>query len=464
MLGFFIVLIVLLNTVTAFVTVFRSPRDITASWAWLLVMLIPIIGPLIYFVLGRRLPHDRLRADSPHNAHGTAVAIERQLASLHDGKTDRLKTTLLRTAEALLSSDNHVEIIFERADFMHRLCKDLQHAERSVLVEAYTIEPGSEGEHVRDLLTAAAKRGVTVRVLYDVFGSRRLRNNFWRELVRSGGHVATFASSKQGRINPRINYRNHRKIVVVDSALAYSGGFNIGRSKNKVRQSRDIELRVCGAAVSVYERIAISDWNTASRAETVEYPQPALPLVGSTSGTLQVFASIPNLGTAQFNIVYLRMIATAEKQIVIQTPYFIPSDSLMDALGLAVGRGVEVRVIMPKHSVQPILTSASMFYMERLVNLGVHAMIYQGDFVRSRVVVVDGKIASVGTANFDPRSFNLNFEVNTFIYDPDLCQQLLAASAREERYARQLSAKALARIPRRRKLGQELARLFAPVL
>ncbi|WP_155285931.1 cardiolipin synthase [Lacticaseibacillus zhaodongensis] len=464
MLGIIIGTILLLNTVTAFVTVFRRPQDIATSWAWLLVMLIPIIGPLVYFVLGRRLPHDRLRADSPRNAHGTALALERQLAGLETGKAAKLKATLIRVGGALLSSGNQVELIGERTEFNRRLCTDLSAARKTILLEAYTIEPGADGRRVRDLLTAAAKRGVTVRVLYDDFGSRRLGAKFWRDLKHADGQVETFGSSKRGRLNPRVNYRNHRKIIVIDAAIAYTGGFNIGRQKNKVRQTRDIQLRVRGTAVSIYERIAIADWNTTASTPAVEYTEPAVPVPPRPGATLQVLASIPSLGTAQLDIAYLRLIAIAEKEIVIQTPYFIPSDSLMDALGLAVGRGVTVRVLMPKRSDQPILTAASMFYMERLVNLGVHALIYQGDFVRSKVVIVDGKVASVGTANFDPRSFNLNFEVNTFIYDVDLCQRLLAASQREARYAHELTAMGIAAIPRRRKFGQELARLFAPVL
>ncbi|WP_179395257.1 cardiolipin synthase [Lacticaseibacillus absianus] len=469
-------LVLVVNAGLALITMLRRPREISATWGWLLVLLIlPVIGFGFYGLFGRKLSTNKLNAmatqhrlgiDQMVAAQREAVAVGQDLIGNHQAAgVPELVRALLQVDAALITTLNDCQLISTRTAFETRLFADLAAAQTQIHIEAYTIEPDATGRRLRTLLCAKARAGVRVRVVYDTFGSHRLSPKFWQPLILCGGSVEPFIATRFGRANPRINFRNHRKVIVIDGRIGYMGGFDIGSSPRRRPIAHDTELRLTGQAVAVLQARFFMDWNTTAKVQKVDFhPQDFPPAPDTGTTTLQIVAGGPEQPLEAIKLGYLRLLGMAKHSIWVQSPYFVPDDSLIDALAIAANSGIDVRIMVPRRTNQPMMARATRFYLDRLVRVGAQIYYYNDDFLHNKTVVVDGQFLATGTANLDIRSFRLNFELAAFIYDKTLAQQAAALFTADMARATHYTHAMAKRKPRLTRLGEELSRLLTPIL
>jgi cardiolipin synthase A/B len=433
-------LVLILNIVFAFVVVFGERRDASSAWAWLLVLsFIPVLGFFLYLFLGQNLSRARLFSWEDKKKIGIEQDIAHQLEEIRSGTFHYHKESEYNAQELIflhllgndapLTRDNSVEIFTDGRAKFERLLKDIQSAKHHIHIQYYIIKRDNLGKRIRDTLIEKAKEGVKVRVLYDELGSRGLSRRFFEELREAGGEVEIFFPSKFRLVNFRLNYRNHRKIVIVDGHTSYIGGFNIGDEYLGLNPHfgywRDTHLRIQGTSVHAIQTRFILDWNQASYSHDIDYDQVLFPKP-STNGNvgIQIVTSGPDSEWSQIKNGYIKMISLAKKSILIQTPYFIPDASLLDTIRIACLSGVDVKIMIPNKPDHIFVYWATLSNVGELLKAGAKVYIYDNGFLHAKTVVVDEEIASVGTANIDIRSLNLNFEINAFIYDKKIAKDL----------------------------------------
>lgn len=347
------------------------------------------------------------------------------------------------------------------------LIQDLEQAKHHIHLLYYIVRHDHLGTKIANVLIKKAQEGVEVRFLYDDMGSRSLSRKYVRRLERANIQVGAFFPPKIPKINFKINYRNHRKLAIIDGEIGYIGGFNIGDEylgkSNKFGYWRDTHLRVRGDAVKTMQTRFILDWNQASR-HHIGYDEKYF--IGGDNGDvgMQVVSSGPDQDWEQIKYGYIKMILAAEEYVYIQTPYFIPDDSLMDALRIAALSGVKIKIMIPNKPDHAFVYWATLSNVGELLDEGAEIYLYQNGFLHAKTIVVDGKISSVGTANIDVRSFRLNFEVNAFLYDANIAQQLVAAFQQDIHLSTQMTKSLYARRSLGIKFKESVSRLLSPIL
>jgi cardiolipin synthase len=301
----------------------------------------------------------------------------------------------------------------------------------------------------------------------DALGNR-LHNSDLEPLIAAGGKVEKFFPSSLSFINLRLNYRNHRKLAIIDGQIGFIGGFNVGNEyislKKKMGYWRDTHLKIRGTAVHDMQTRFLLDWQTASSEKIEQYSEyyPS-PEICGTSG-IQIVSCGPDSPQQEIKQGYIKMINSAKNCVSIHTPYFIPDDSIQEALKIAALSGVDVKIMIPNKPDHIFVYWATYSFIGDLLNAGVRAFIYNKGFLHSKSIVVDQKISSVGTANFDIRSFKLNFEVNAFIYDVDIAQKLHQAFEQDLEFCEELTLEKYLNRPRIIKFKESISRLLTPVL
>ncbi len=474
--------IILINEIAAIYTVFREKRDIAATWAWLLVLtLIPVIGFIIYAFLGRKLPHRRLNLMKTQTQLRIQEAIDRQKQQFINMPKPRHTTTQIyrrtvrlfqRLDDSFLSQHNQVTIYTDGEKLFRQMFDEIAAAKKSIHIEFYTIYNDQIGNQLRTLLERKAAEGVEVRVLYDSWGSMGVRQSFYDGLRERGGHATQFLLTHNNLFDFRLNYRDHRKIVVLDGKIGYVGGFNVGDQYlgrlPKFGPWRDTHLRIIGGGVYGLQRRFIGDWNASvsCSSEKLNHYRQYFPEIqvqhGSTA--LQVVSSGPESELEKIKLGYLRLINTAQDHIWIQTPYLIPDDSVLDALRVATHSGIDVRIMIPCKPDHPFVYRATQYYAHVLANEGVTIYTYQRGFLHAKTMMIDGKMSSVGSANLDFRSFKLNFEINAFIYDSDTTDQLEQIFVNDIRNSRVVTAAVFDQQSRWLRFKQRFSRLLSPIL
>ena len=335
----------------------------------------------------------------------------------------------LVSSESLFTQDNQVEIYVTGSEKFDSLLKSLESARKYIHLEYYIFRSDNLGKKIISILEEKAKQGVEVKLLYDAIGGINLSTLFFKNLKHNGGHVACFFPSFLYYFNLRVNYRNHRKIAIIDGEEAFVGGFNIGDEylglSKRYGLWRDTHLKIKGSAVNDLQRQFIFDWQFASKNEMKfaekEYFQNQKNY-GKTG--IQIVSSGPDSKWTSIKDSYFKIINSSRKNIYIQSPYFIPDESIFEALKVAALSGIDVRIIIPDKPDQIFVHWASSSYMGELLESGARCYQYNNGFMHSKMLVSDGRVASVGTANIDIRSFYLNFEVNAFIYDRSVAESL----------------------------------------
>ncbi|WOV87111.1 cardiolipin synthase [Sporosarcina oncorhynchi] len=473
-------IIYILNTLLAIALIFLERRDPASTWAWLLVLFfIPLFGFVIYLLFGRKLRDKHNFRWSGKNRIGIETLIDYQIEAIEEERFDfKLDDTAhyhdmiylhLRNNHAVLTQDNDVQVFNDGAAKFKALLDDLENAKDHIHFQYYILRLDALGTKIMNVLIKKAKQGVKVRVLYDDIGSRGLRIKHLKELTDAGGEVTAFFPAILPLINPRLNYRNHRKVVVIDGRIGYVGGFNVGDEylglDKKFGYWRDTHLRIEGSAIHPLQTRFLLDWNQASAMEDIDYAEryfPAIPTKGSVG--LQIVSSGPDAEWEQIKDGYLKMIFLAKEYIYIQTPYFIPDVSFLDALRIACLSGVDVRIMIPNKPDHMFVYWATYSNVGKLLKAGAKVYIYENGFIHAKQIVVDDEVSTVGTANIDVRSFKLNFEINAFIYDREKSHELAELFESDMQLSTELTYEMYLNRTRGIKIKESVSRLLSPIL
>ena len=478
----------LINIGFAIWTVFRTRRDIASTWAWLLVLSVfPVIGFIIYLFVGRKLSSDDIFTIRVEQEAFGKKLVERQQKRVRghqflvsSGKLARARQLIslsLSLDRALVTFNNKVHVFTDGHQLFDKLIDDINHAEKQVYVEFYTFYADDLGKRVLKALEAAAKRGVTVKVLYDLSGSRGTTYRFFAHLEELGGDAQPFNSKSNKRITtPRLNYHLHRKIVVIDQQIGYIGGFNIGDqylgTVPKFGYWRDTHLRIVGqAAMMLMVRFGM-DWNTTCRKTDKQRIDLTAPFknfkveqpTDEEDVAMQIVSSGPDNDNFAIRRGYESIISSARKYVYIQTPYLIPGEPILESLVIAARSGIDVRIMIPCMPDHPFVYRATEYYAKYLVNNGVKVYKYDNGFIHAKTMVSGNNLASVGSANQDYRSYRLNFEANAFAYSEQLTAELKAAFERDMEKSTLLMPEYFAKQSNWRKFKQYFSRLLSPIL
>jgi cardiolipin synthase len=468
--------------VTAVVGILAQRRSPIATLAWVLgLVLLPYVGALVYLFFGpRRLQRRRVRYAVAQDrvARSAAKLAPARAVTPFDGRVGQrqLVELVARTGEGRAARAERVAL-YDDGDACYAAIADaIRSARHHVHIEYYIWEPGAAGAALRDALAARAAAGVEVRVLIDALGSNRLPGDYWTRLEAAGGRVALFNPIGLSRLKPQLlNFRTHRKLVVCDGRIGFTGGMNVSDRHSRAFEGelawRDTHLVVEGEPVHKLQRIFLEDWLFADGTErgaelfAAEYFPP---LAAASGPWVQVVASGPDDDRAAIYRCYFAALAGARRRIWLTTPYFVPDEPILLALTTAAQRGVDVRVLVPRHGDSRLVAAAARTYFDDLVRAGAHVAEYGPPMLHAKTLVVDDDIAIVGTANIDNRSFRLNFELIAVLYDAPLATQLAAQFSADLRRAaewRRPSRRRLQRFgPLLDRFLDSLARLFSPIL
>lgn len=472
-------LFLVLNIVLAGFVVFLERRDAGATWAWLLVLFfIPVAGFILYLIFGQNLSRKKIFEWKDKNKIGIMEITKYQIELLkkgefpfHDNRTSQYKDIiymLLVNDRAVLTQDNKVDIFTDGYDKFRALLSDIMDADDHIHLVYYILRNDELGKELLEALVQKAKDGVEVKVLYDAMGSRRLPRKFFRPLIEAGGKVSAFFPAILPHLNLQVNYRNHRKLAIIDGEIGYIGGFNIGDEylglNKRFGYWRDTHLRIHGKAVYAMQTRFILDWNQAS-SNKISYADRLFPEIHSVGQTdVQIVSSGPDSEWEQIKYGYLKLINSAKKYIYIQTPYFIPDTSVLDAIKIAALSGVDVRLMIPNKPDHAFVYWATYSNVGQLLKTGAKVYIYDNGFIHAKTLVADGKIATVGTANIDVRSFRLNFEVNAFLYDQVLVEELVQIFEKDMQFSRELTIDEYLNRPLYIRFKESISRLLSPIL
>ena len=475
---YLIAIVMIINFVLAFTVIFLERKNASSTWAWLMVLFfIPVVGFFLYLIFGRKLSNQHIFTYDTKSKLGIKTSVQKQLQSIRNKDFELRQKELMRYTDlyylhlrhndALFTQNNEVELFTNGNDKFDALFEDLKQAKDHIHLLYYIMRSDELGQKLGDILVQKAEEGVEVRVLYDDLGSRGLGRRYIRRLKEAGAQVEGFFPPKIPKINFKINFRNHRKLAIIDGKVGYIGGFNIGdeylgKSK-KFGYWRDTHLRVYGEAVASMQSRFILDWNQASRNDIL-YHDRYYDVDSTGDVGVQIVSSGPDSDWEQIKYGYIKMILSAKDYIYVQTPYFIPDESLMDALRIAALSGVRVKVMIPNKPDHPFVYWATLSYVGELLEAGAEAYIYQKGFLHAKTIVIDGKIASVGTANIDVRSFRLNFEANAFLYDKTFAGELVNVFHQDIKNSSQITEKLYKERSLIIKFKESVSRLLSPIL
>ncbi|NHN31771.1 cardiolipin synthase [Paenibacillus agricola] len=472
-------LVTVLNVFFAIAVIFVERRNIGVTWAWLMILFfLPGVGAFLYIFLGQNLSKRKIyRIRVQQQKVVTALAgvqkedFKNELIVFKDPAMHKYQDMIymnLNNAQSFFTQDNEVEIFTDGSHKFDSLLQAIKEAQHHVHLMYYIIRNDVLGRRLVEALTEKAKEGVSVRFLCDAIGSTGLPRHFFRSLVEAGGEAAFFFPSRLPYVNFRLNYRNHRKLAIIDGKCGYIGGFNIGDEYLGLDQRfgfwRDTHLKIYGGAVFQIQAQFILDWNLASPydLEMQDAFFPSEVHIGKMG--VQIVSSGPNDDREQIKMAYMKLINEAKSSLYMQTPYFVPDESFLNAVKMAALSGVDVRMMIPSIPDHKIVYWATYSYLGDLLEAGVKIYLYHKGFLHAKTIVVDGQACSVGTTNIDIRSFKLNFEVNAFIYDQMTASNLALIFEKDMQDSSELTMDMYTNRSRTKKFKESLARLLSPIL
>lgn len=472
--------LLIINIIFSILIIFFQRRNPTTVWAWLLVLyFIPVLGFVLYLVLGQNFHKDRmfrmkeLEGEMKYAIRKQGESIYKKKLRLRDPEQGRYRPLILynlNEGEAVLTDNNDIQIFTDGKDKFKALLWEMDHARNYIHLQYYIIKNDELWKDIEEVLIRKAKQGVEVRVLFDSMGCRTMHNRDWERLEAVGIHVAEFFPAVLGNLQLRANYRNHRKIVVIDGRVGFVGGFNIGREylgkDEKFGYWRDTHICIEGSAVVSLAVRFILDWNYAAGENLfVEDRLFKIPeFERSGREPVQIISSGPDSKNPVIRNNYLRLIHMARKSVYIQTPYFIPDSDILNALKIAAKSGVDVRIMIPCKPDHPFVYWATYSYLGDMIAAGAKCYTYDNGFLHAKCMCVDGLATCMGTANMDIRSFALNFEVNATIYSAKTTLKL------EEAFRNDIAKSTLITRKRYQKRGivirvkEQVCRLLSPLL
>ena len=432
--------LIYINMIFAILVVFFQRKEPKSAWAWLLILyFMPIIGFVFYLLAGSDM-HKRKIFKNKEIEDRISEIVRRQEYHAYSGSLEKVAPCLkgysdlvlynLETQGSMLTGNNDIKVFSDGEEKFAALKEDIKNAKKFIHLQYYIIKEDEVFKGIEELLVEKVKEGVEVRILYDAMGCRSVSKKYWKKLNAKGIQTAEFFPAFFGKINLRVNYRNHRKIAIIDNKIGYVGGFNVAREyigkDKKFGYWRDTHFRILGDAVANLHIRFILDWNYAARKNLFKDGKymKVEPYESKEKCEVQIISSGPDSQMQNIRNNYLRLISKAEKSIYIQTPYFIPDESMLSALVIAIHSGVDVHIMIPCKPDHMFVYEATCAYIDELVKEGAHCYTYDNGFLHAKTMTVDDKVSICGTANMDIRSFALNFEVAAVVYDENKARQM----------------------------------------
>jgi cardiolipin synthase A/B len=449
-------------------------RNPSKTVAWLVILTIfPIVGFIFYIFVGRnvrkrrRYKHKSIDLNDAQDTSYIPVQLSTNEALKDQSKHEKVVNLLLDHASSPMTRFNHVEVLSNGGPAFAKMIEQMEQAKDHIHVISFIVRADELGRRIQRLLMEKARSGVQVRFIIDGLGSRKLPSAYVRELREAGVEVRIFSPVLFPYLR-KVNYRNHRKLIIVDGIVGFVGGLNIGdeylgKSK-KFGFWRDTHMMVKGDAVYFLQYIFLLDWRFTSK-QIIEPTARYFPSHDIQNEIfVQIAASGPDSNWEYIQKVYFSIITNAKKRVYIATPYLIPDDSILMALKVAALSGIDVRIIVPGRGDHPVVYWASRSYFMELMEAGVKLYSYQRGFIHAKILVADGEIVSLGTANFDIRSFHYNFEVNGVIYDSRVAKELEEDFRKDVRDSLELDLDQFQDRPISQKVRESVARLMSPLL
>lgn len=465
-------LVIYVATVVTIIGVILSEnRNPVKSLAWVTVLfLLPIAGIVLYLFFGRSIKNKRMisrRNRRKLRKQGRAPRIDISSLGLSDESQQ-----LITLAGALTASpyypDNKVDIFIDGASKFEALKADLRAAERSINLQYYIFEDDNIGHEIRDILIERSRAGVEVRVIYDHVGSFSVRNAFFKQMQREGIKAYPFFKVSFPQLGTRINWRNHRKICVIDDRIGYIGGMNIADryiDGGRFDVWRDTHLRVEGPVVKALKFSFAVDWNFMGQPliDDGDVHATYCPAPEHKAG-MQLLTSGPTSQWSNIAFMFHKAIVDAKRRVYIETPYFLPTEGLLKALQTAALSHVDVRILIPRKSDSRMLTYASASYIAESLKAGIKIYFYEPGMLHSKIMIVDDEFSSVGSTNFDFRSFEHNFESNVFIYSKDVNERLTGIFKADLEKSTRISPFEWRHRSYGQKSAESILRLLSPIL
>lgn len=470
--------IYLITTTAVIIIVISKNRSPHKTMLWILVLVaLPIVGIILYLFLGQNYRKQKIfsRKGLVDFAKIEEISakqldhIERKSVAGNTFLKDKIKIIrlLLQNSKAILTHKNRVQVLNNGEETFRTMFNEIRKAKHHIHLEYYIFHSDKLGEELSEILTEKVRQGVEVRLIYDHVGSWELRNPFLKKLRRNGIETACFMPVRLPFLTGKINYRNHRKITIVDGKKGFTGGINIAQhylyGKKHIPFWRDTHLMIEGEAVSALQLVFTTDWYflTQKVLQQPEYfPKHRIP----KNIPVQIVTSGPDSDWASIMQAYFASITSAKTNIYISTPYFLPNDSILTALKTAALSGIDVKILIPGIKDSRIVHYATLSFVKELVEAGIKVYLYRKGFNHSKLIIIDNEFCSIGTANLDYRSLSQNFEVNALLYSPETAAELTYWFMQDLEDSELVDTDKWSERTVTEKFKANLARVFSPML
>lgn len=459
--------------------VFYTETPSKALGYLILVISFPIVGVLIYFSVGlnyrkkglylKKLEIDEL--EFPKLEQKVQVSSQEALLRNSESIGHFHHLANFSKSKILISDNNRASLLINGENKFPDVIESLKKAKNHIHIEYYIYENDEIGNQLAQVLMAKAKEGVEVRFIYDDYGGRDIRKNIVKKLIDSGVEAHPFYKINLIMLANRLNYRNHRKIIIVDGVVGYIGGINVSdkyiNSNNNQLFWRDTHLKIIGASVINLQFTFLTDWNFCAN-QKISFSNDYFPFedlhTHYGNHLIQIISSGPDSKYPNIKYALIQAIVAAKSEVCITTPYFIPDRSFLDAIYIAALSGVEVKLLLPRKSDSFVVNTTTQSYFQDLLKSGVKIYTYTKGFVHAKTMVCDKKISIIGTANLDNRSFDLNFEINAVVYDENIAKELTGIFEDDLKYSKQIVFEEWVRRPFYKKLLEKVFKLFSSLM
>ena len=416
--------------IVAMITVLLEHRQPAKTIAWVLVLsFLPLVGIVLYFFFGRRTRKNRHIWEKSLNQLTKRSMIEfaeqKQLELPEEHK--ELIQLFVNQNFALPFKNNETDVYVSGYEFFPALLAEISKATHHIHIVSYIIDDDPLGRLLRDALIDKARKGVEVRLLFDDVGSWKTPNRFFEQMREEGIEVHPFMPVRFPAFTGKVNYRNHRKIIVIDGKVGFIGGMNLAQRYVKGHKGimwRDTHVKISGAAVYGLQRAFLVDWFHADRTLITDRKYYPDTTITPNNNLIQIVTSSPTNVWEELEQGYIKILLSAKRYVYMETPYFLPTEPIFFAMRTAALSGVDVRLMVSLKTDSKLVQMASRSYLTQTIQAGVKVICYKEGFNHTKLLVADDNVATIGSANIDFRSFENNFEANAFFYDKSMAQRI----------------------------------------
>lgn len=475
-----LIIIYIINVFTIIVLLFFEKRNVSSTISWILVIaFLPIVGFILYLFFGST---DKLKVMSrKYSLRNIEIEYKnildetkKQILIEHEDNFYKDVILFNTNNEGIYTTSNKIQMLTSAKDKYEAMFSDIESAKETIHVEYFIIKSRDKiGKKFIELLTKKAKEGVKVKVIYDRMGYYTTRFKDFKSITKNGGQVQMYLPSLIKTLFTA-NYRLHRKIVVIDNKIAYTGGINIGDDylglDKKIKPWRDTSIKIEGFAVSTLQLRFLYDWNYLlkqnnrlnKKLDPTEIIKMVTPEFKNNVG-VQILSSGPDANSQNIRDTYVKMVSNAEKYVYIETPYFVPDDVLLNTIRIAVMSGVDVRIIIPGIPDKKFVYNITLAYIEEVLKFGAKVYLHEG-FIHAKSFTSDEYITSIGTCNVDIRSFMLNYENTAIIYDKEIALENKEIFMEDIKHSKELKLDDMKKKGVIYRIKQALFRFIAPLV